>query len=95
MTQSRWSPDRPCSRPSQNQKSKKVHPEHSKKKDCLNITVLSRSSWGTTKECFKFDKGKHGVFVGIEHRQRGDEAQGFKIAADDAKTTKDGDEFGW
>ena len=68
------------------------------------ISMLKVCFCGTIGDYLEYDNGKHGVFVGIELRLRGDNAQDarnklsrqcFKIAADDAKATQEGDEVGW
>ena len=50
----------------------------------------------------EFDKSNHDVFVGMEHRLRGDKLAGmlnkeskrYNIAADGARATKEGDDVG-
>ena len=68
------------------------------------ISMLKVSLCGTIKDFLDYDKGKHGVFVGMELRLRCDNPQdarsklsrqGFKIAAHDAKATQEGDEVDW
>ena len=54
-------------------RSQKVKKKKSKNQDFFRITMLSGSSWSPIKYFMEFVKGNHDVFVGIEHRLRGDE----------------------
>ena len=73
-----------------------------KSNDFLRITMLNGSSWGAVKDCMGRDKGHHDVFVGIEHRLRGDElvemlnkaSKRYKIAAGDARATRESEVVG-
>ena len=64
--------------------------------------MLDGSSWGAVKDCMGRDKGHHDLFVGIEHRLRGDEliemlnkaSKRYKIAADDVRAIKDNEDVG-
>ena len=64
--------------------------------------MLNGSSLGAIKDCMGLDEGHHDVFVGIEHRLRGDrlaetlnkESKRYKITADDARTAKDSEVVG-
>ena len=64
--------------------------------------MLNGSSWSAVKNCMVRDKGHHDVFVGIEHKLRGDEliemlnkaSKRYKIAADDVRATKDSEVVG-